>query len=77
MSRAGSMSPAGMRAGFDMTSQEGLAAFTRVYNARLAAFPVGPALSAFPSSPFPRTRAERNKRKAQRRAKRANRKKKR
>jgi hypothetical protein len=61
----------GMAAGFDMTTEEGTGAFVRAYNASLPAATLGPAPT--PHQPHPLTQAEKNKKKAQRRAQRASR----
>lgn len=69
---------AGMAAGFDMTSEEGMAAFTSLYNATnpLAAARTLASPTPVPSSvPRPLTKAEKNKKKAQRRAQRTDRRK--
>jgi hypothetical protein len=62
-----------MAAGFDMTTEEGMGAFMRAYNANLPAAPLGPA--PVPHRPRPPTQAEKNKKKAQRKAQRASRRK--
>ncbi len=61
----------GMAAGFDMTTEEGMGAFVRVHNANLPATALGPAPA--PHLPRPLTQAERNKKKAQRKAQRTSR----
>lgn len=61
----------GMAAGFDMTTEEGMGAFTRAYNASLPAAALDPAPA--PRRLRPPTQAERNKKKAQRKAQRASR----
>lgn len=63
----------GMAAGFDMTTEEGMGAFMRAYNAKLPAAALGPAPA--PHRPRPPTHAEKNKKKAQRKAQRASRRK--
>jgi hypothetical protein len=64
---------AGMKAGFDMTRQEDMDAFMLAYNARLLAVGAGPALP--PLRPRPPAQAAKNKKKVQRRAQRASRRK--
>jgi len=63
---------AGTKAGFDMTSEEGIAAFVEAYNQSLPRMPVRPPLLRLSSS---LTRSERNKKKAARKARRNNRRK--
>lgn len=63
----------GMAAGFDMTTEEGMGAFTHAHNASLPAAALGP--DHTPSRLRPQTQAEKNKRKAQRKAQRASRRK--
>jgi hypothetical protein len=63
----------GMAAGFDMTTQEGTDAFMRAYNANLLAAGVRPAPA--PGRLRLPTQAEKNKKKAQRKAQRASRRK--
>ncbi len=63
----------GMAAGFDMTTEEGMGAFTRVYNAILPAAALGWAPAAGRLRPL--TQAEKNRKKAQRKAQRASRRK--
>ncbi|WP_437588996.1 hypothetical protein [Sorangium sp. So ce1000] len=63
----------GMAAGFDMTTEEGMGAFMRAYNTSLPAAARGPAPA--PGRLRPPTQAERNKKKAQRKAQRVSRRK--
>ncbi len=72
----------GMAAGFDMTTQEGISEFMNAYNSGLAGgageiedIPSPPMIEDFPSPLSPKQRAEkRKKRKAQRQARKRNRK---
>jgi hypothetical protein len=63
----------GLTAGFDMTTEEGMGAFMRAYNASLPAAALGPASA--PGRLRPPTQAEKNKKKVQRKAQRASRRK--
>ncbi|WP_437763429.1 hypothetical protein WMF27_41030 [Sorangium sp. So ce281] len=63
----------GMAAGFDMTTEEGMGAFMRVYNTSLPAVARGPAPA--PERLRPPTQTGRNKKKAQRKAQRVSRRK--